>query len=125
MAFELIRRKEGEATEKQEIRHSNVQISINDWGHLVIREFDKPRISGDCEIGRENCAKEALVCCDYESGFQCEHYKTTRADDEHLLVFDRATTERLINFIFSIRSTHELKQILRALIEKQGGEMPF
>lgn len=43
MPFEIIRRKEGEMSEKQEIRHSNVQVSINDWGHLVIREFDEPK----------------------------------------------------------------------------------
>jgi len=34
MAFEFIRRKEGEESYKQEVRHRNTQISINDWGHL-------------------------------------------------------------------------------------------
>lgn len=40
MAFEIIRRKEGEMSDKQTFRHDNTQISINDWGHLVIRQFD-------------------------------------------------------------------------------------
>jgi hypothetical protein len=91
MAFEFIRRKEGETSQKQEIRHKNVQISINDWGHLCIREFDEPHMN----------------------------------DDEHLIVFDKATTERIINFIFNIRSTFELKQLLKDITKKNINDLPF
>lgn len=125
MPFEIIRRIEGEMSQKQEIRHSKVQISINDWGHLCIREFDEPEYTYDCEIGRENCPKEGeRVCRDYlNDQYQCEHYKITREDDEHLLVFDRETTEKIIKFIFSIRSTFEFKELLRKIIETNG--LPF
>jgi len=117
MSFELIRRKEGEISQKQEIRHKNIQISINDWGHLVIREFDDPQISRECNSGK---------CIDPEkSCYKCDHWKTTRIDDEHLIVFDKATTEKIINFIFSIRSTYELKQLLKSIIEKKIDDLPF
>jgi len=89
MPFELIRRKEGEISKRQEIRHSNVQISINDWGHLCIREFDKP------------------------------------GNVEHLIVFDKATTNRIISFIFSIRSTDEFKQLLKDYLCKKIDDIPF
>lgn len=94
MPFEIIRRKEGEISQKQEIRHDNTQISINDWGHLVIREFD--------DIKAFNKAKE-----------------------EHLIVFDQQTTNRLISFIFSIRSTYEFKKLLMSLISDKRDEIPF
>lgn len=111
MPFELIRRKEGEESQKQKIWHSKVQISINDWGHLCIREFDNPQKDGHCTIGRENCQKDetSVLCCDYATGYKCEHYRITRADDEHLLVFDKETTDRIMNFIFSIRSSFDMK----------------
>lgn len=127
MSFELIRRKEGEISQKQEIRHKNIQISINDWGHLVIREFDEPQLIDDCEIGRMDCYTKyngTKVCKDYASGYQCEHYKTARKDEEHLLVFDQQTTNRLINFIFSVRSTYELKKLLKDLIGNKDS-LPF
>jgi len=88
MAFEFIRQKEGEESYKQEVRHRNTQISINDWGHLCIREFDEPK------------------------------------GEEHLIVFDQPTSEQIIRFIFSIRSTYELKQLLKDIIEKSK-ELPF
>ncbi len=94
MPFELIRRKEGEISQKQEIRHDNTQISINDWGHLVIREFDDIRVPN-------------------------------KAGEEHLIVFDQQTTNRLISFIFSIRSTYEFKKLLEALIRNNRNEIPF
>lgn len=127
MPFELIRRKEGETSQKQEIRHKNVQISINDWGHLCIREFDEPKLEGDCGIGREKCIIEnngTKVCRDFATGYQCEHYKTARKDEEHLLVFDQQTTNRLINFIFSVRSTQEYKSFLKSILDKHI-DLPF
>jgi len=118
MAFEIIRRKEGEMHEKQQIQHEYVQVSINDWGHLVIREFDDPIMDkACCGVGPENCEKyrsQSEYACN-----NCEHYKLTRTDDEHLIVFDKATTDRIIDFIFSIRSSHELKQLLKDMIEKK------
>lgn len=126
MAFELIRRKEGEVSEKLEIRHLNVQISINDWGHLVIREFDKPQIDVNCELKKENCKyNDRMLCRKYADVSQCEHCKITRFDDEHLLVFDRATTEKIIDFIFSIRSTYEFKQLLKEVLGKRKDDLPF
>lgn len=89
MPFEIIRRKEGEMSQKQEIRHENTQVSINDWGHLVIREFD---------------AYSSL---------------------EHLIVFDQQTTNKIISFIFSIRSTYEFKKLLTSLISDKRDEIPF
>ncbi len=79
--FEIIRRKEGELSHKQEIRHDNVQVSYNDWGHLVVREWDKdasriyPIVAGLNEIG------------DLEKG------------EEHIIVFDKDTSQRIINFL--------------------------
>lgn len=126
MPLEIIRRKEGEISQKQEIRHKNVQISINDWGHLCIREFDEPQLKFHCEIGHENCAngKTTAVCRDLVGGYQCKHCKEIRSDDEHLIVFDKTTTEKIINFIFSIRSTYEFKQFLKDLTDKKN-ELPF
>ena len=125
MPFEIIRRKEGEISQKQEIRHKNTQISINDYGHLVIREFDDPRSEGDCSIGRENCAKEGnKVCRDFVTNYQCEHYKIARTDEEHLIVMDKETTDRLIKFIFENRSTYEFRTLLKELIKKCA-ELPF
>ncbi len=83
MAFEIIRRKEGEMSDKRTFRHDNTQISINDWGHLVIRQFDN-----------------------------------THNSDEYLIVLDKETTERIIAFIFSIRSTFEFRNLLKDLISK-------
>jgi len=124
MSFEIIRRKEGELSQKQEIRHNNVQISINDWGHLVIREFDKPRYKELCEYDREKCLIEnnATKVCKTEN-YKCEHLKEKRVDDEHLIVFDKETTGKIISFIFSIRSTYEFKQLLKDIISKNG--LPF
>ena len=128
MPFELIRRKEGEVSQKQEIRHKNVQISINDWGHLVIREFDEPQKNWECKYGYEKCIIEnngtKKACVDYSTGYQCEHYKTIRKDDEHMLVFDQQTTNRLINFIFSVRSTQEYKSFLKSILDKHI-DLPF
>jgi hypothetical protein len=91
MAFEIIRRKEGEMSDKQTFRHDNTQISINDWGHLVIRQFDN-----------------------------------THNSEEYLIVLDKETTERIISFIFSIRSTFELKNLLKDLISKNtNDDIPF
>jgi hypothetical protein len=95
MPFELIRRKEGEMSQKQKVRRKNVQISINNWGHLVVREFDEPEWKTDCEIG-----------------------------DEYLIVFDNITTKKIIDFIFSIRSTYEFENMLKNLINNKG-ELPF
>lgn len=119
MSFEFIRRKEGEVSQKQEIRHSNVQISINDWGHLCIREFDDPYFEDKCQYGCEKCTEEnegKQVCEDVFTGYKCKHLKPERTDDEHLIVFDRETTEKIIRFIFSVRSTYELKQLLKSMV---------
>lgn len=125
MPFELIRRKEGEISQKQEIRHKNIQISINDWGHLVIREFDEPHKELQCELGGgNNCVHR-----DPEAGNKeccsCLHYKYLIVyPEEHLIVFDQQTTNRLINFIFSVRSTYELKKLLKDLIGNKDS-LPF
>jgi|GEM_PF-2824770 len=126
MPFEIIRRKEGEVSQKQEIRHAYTQFSINDWGHLCVREFDKPRKEIHCELGGgNNCVHR-----DPEAGGKecssCLHYKCVTAyPEEHLIVFDKATTDRLINFIFSVRSTYEFKKLLAALISNGRDELPF
>lgn len=125
MPFELIRRKEGEPSQKQEIRHEHTQFSINSYGHVCIREFDNPRVESDCGIGRENCTKENTLCKDFrEGGYQCENYKIVHIDDEHLLVLDKPTTDGLIKFIFENRSTCEFKEFIKGLI-KNNKELPF
>lgn len=35
--IEIIKRREGEKSEKQQINGEKVQVSYNSWGHLVIR----------------------------------------------------------------------------------------
>jgi hypothetical protein len=35
--IEIIKRREGEKSEKQQINGERVQVSYNSWGHLVIR----------------------------------------------------------------------------------------
>jgi len=122
MPFEIIHRKEGEMSQKQEIRHSNVQISINDWGHLVIREFEKPTDTKKCRLGdSDNCNKNIIG----GNCWNCEHYKTiTTPGEEHLIVFDRATTDRIIDFIFSVRTNNLMKQLLENIL-KGNYELPF
>ena len=127
MSFEFIRRKEGEMSQKQEIRHSNVQVSINDWGHLVIRAFDKPEYEENCEYGREKCEEKngTMICETFPKGYcKCEYLKKIRVDEEHLIVFDKATTDRIINFIFSIRTPNFMKQLLENIL-KGNYELPF
>jgi hypothetical protein len=126
MAIEIIRRKEGELSTKQEIRHQHTQFSINSYGHLCIREFDTPpiNIGYSCLIGRENCAKDGITRACRDGNHVCEHYKEIGTSDEHLIVLDKKTTEGLINFIFENRSTHEFKELIKELIRKNK-ELPF
>jgi predicted transcriptional regulator len=117
MSLEIIRRKEGELSQKQEIRHEHTQFSINSYGHLCIREFDDPRMVNDCKIDNEGNCNERFCIND-----KCEHYKPSRVDDEHLIVLDQKTTNELIQFIFSVRSTYELKELLKGIVKT---ELPF
>jgi hypothetical protein len=124
MPLEIIRRKEGEESQKQEIRHSKTQFSINSYGHLCIREFDETNKKYVCTYGREKCYEEAngqeRVCM--AGNTLCEHYKLVPMNDEHLIVLDKQTTDDLIRFIFSIRGTFEFKELLKEIIRK---ELPF
>lgn len=79
MPAEIIFRYESEDTKKIEVRGENTQISINSYGHLVVREF-------------------------------------TGNTRDQLIVFDQATTEQIIQFVFKNRSTTEFKQFLKDLI---------
>ncbi len=103
MPFELIRRKEGEFSEKQEIRHSNVQVSINDWGHLCVREFDNNKREYFCEEYKQFvnystnppeklCGRQFCNCCK-------NLIEKVVAGEEHLIVFDKSTTKRILRFI--------------------------
>jgi hypothetical protein len=98
MSFEIIRRKEGETSQKQEIKHEKTQVSYNDFGHLCIREFDSEKHETECAIGRDNCDKGDHVCWSM-AGYKCEHHRTVRADAEHLVVFDTKTSRQIISFI--------------------------
>ena len=62
---------------------------------------------------------------DCEKGYQCPNYKITRANDEYLIVLDKATTNGLIKFIFENRSTYEFKRLLVVLIKDNESELPF
>jgi hypothetical protein len=126
MPLEIIHRKEGEGNQKQEIRHAKTQFSINSYGHLCIREFDETKKKYECTYGRQKCYEEMKgqerICMDGNNA--CEHYKLVPVNDEHLIVLDKETTDGLIDFIFSIRNTFDLKQLLRDII-KQNRELPF
>jgi len=125
MPIEIIRRKEGELSQKQEIRHEHTQFSLNSYGHLCIREFDEPKGMGECGFkgGRETCATGYERVCK-DGSYQCEHYKVARIDEEHLVVLDQKTTDGLIKFIFENRSTYEFKELIKELI-KNSKELPF
>ena len=117
MPLEIIRRKEGEISEKQQIRHRNTQFSINSYGHLVIREFDGTQTSLRCEL--EKCSETSRAC------LGCEHMKNfENPGEEHLIVLDQETTSKLIQFIFSIRNTYEYKEFLKEIIRKSC-DLPF
>lgn len=102
MSLEIIRRKEGELSQKQGIRHEKTQISYNDFGHICIREFDTERQESECGIGVENCDKESRLCYDYSIVEQCKNHKFVRTDDEHLIVLDQKTSRQLINFVVKL-----------------------
>lgn len=129
MALEIIRRKDGELSQKQEIRHECSQFSLNSYGHLCIREFDKPLKGYRCEMGDEVAEIAGTDKCagkDEEGHFNCctcDHYKLMDVlGEEHLVVLDQKATNELIQFIFSVRSTYELKELLKGIIKN---ELPF
>jgi hypothetical protein len=97
---------------------------LNNYGHLCIREFDDPKKTTDCCLpgGRAECIKDGLTKACRDGNYQCEHYKITRLDEEHLIVLDQKTTNELIQFIFTIRSTYELKELLKGIVKN---ELPF
>ena len=100
MPFELIRRKEGEFSEKQEIRHSNVQVSINDWGHLCIREFDESNEQYYCLKYNKLPKDVETSCCTRDICEGCDYFtKKTISGEEHLIVFDKRTTDRILEFV--------------------------
>ena len=127
MSLEIIRRKEGELSQKQEIRHEHTQFSLNSYGHLCIREFDGPHRDVYCGLpgGRVECAKDgpSKVCKD--RNYECEHYGNMLDGEEHLVVLDQKTTDGLIKFIFENRSTYEFKKLLTVLINNNKDELPF
>jgi len=77
--IEIIKRIDGEKAEKQQIKGNNIQISLNDWGHLAVRIIQDKTV-----LDEENC----------EYGYIAQ--KTIPADT--LVVFNREVTNRLINF---------------------------
>lgn len=126
MAVEIIRRKEGEMSEKQTIRHDKTQVSINDWGHLCVRLFDplerrllkciQPVENDDgvraCSVGDREC-------------FSCSSavYDDVQCNSEHLIVFDVATTNRIIDFIKKQNPAYDFIQFLKELAKSNG--LPF
>jgi hypothetical protein len=124
MSLEIIRRKEGELSQKQEIRHECTQLSLNNYGHLCIREFDKQHIGYACELGEfKNCVNNEAIAAGGCVGCSCMCYKSVMLpSEEHLIVLDQKTTNELIQFIFTIRSTYELKELLKGIVKN---ELPF
>lgn len=124
MSLEIIRRKEGEMSQKQEIRHEHTQFSINSYGHLCIREFDEQQPGCACELGEfKNCNNDEALSLNGCCGPSCVRGKRTMLpSEEHLIVLDQKTTNELIQFIFSIRSTYELKELLKDIVKS---ELPF
>jgi hypothetical protein len=126
MSFELIRRKEGEMSQKQEIRHQHTQFSLNSYGHLCIREFDDKQPGYRCKLGggwacdnEEAIKARACIAC------SCQHYRPVEmSSEEDILVLDHITTRSLINFIFENRSTHEFREFIKQLINRNN-ELPF
>jgi hypothetical protein len=127
MSFEIIRRKEGELSQKQEIRHSHTQFAINSYGHLSIREFNDAQKGYACELGGRNggngCVNEKAISEKGCIGLGCTHYKQVMMPgEEHLLVLDQKTTNGLIEFIFKNRSTYEFMELLKGIVKT---ELPF
>jgi len=124
LAVEIIRRKEGERSQIQDIQHEKSQVSINDWGHLAIRFFDSPIMDYGCKVGRDNCPKKDGLCLDFITNHECENYiPSCRTDDEHLIVFDQATTNRIIDFIKKQNPSYDFVQFLKELAKSNG--LPF
>ncbi len=77
--IEIIKRVEGERHKKETVRGEAVQVSYNDWGHLCVRVIqDIPTLPS------------------VDSEGKC--YEPARQADT-LVVFDKATSERIIRFI--------------------------
>ena len=66
--IEIIERREGEKSEKQQIIGEKVQVSYNSWGHLAIRVI-RPCEGGDTLIVLDKETSEKVI------GFCCEHIK--------------------------------------------------
>lgn len=91
MSLEIIRRKEGEISQKQEIRHEKTQVSYNDFGHLCIREFGEPHMQRICvrEESPDECPGSCMDCNKTE----------LQGSEEHLIVFDTKTSRQIIDFV--------------------------
>jgi hypothetical protein len=124
MSLEIIRRKEGELSQKQEIRHEHTQFSLNSYGHLCIREFEDKKKGYACDFGGfEKCINSEAKAANGCTGYSCMYYKSVLLPgEEHLIVLDQKTTDGLIKFIFENRSTYELKELLKGIIKS---ELPF
>lgn len=72
--IEIIKRREGEKSEKFQINGEKVQVSYNSWGHLVIRVI-QPLI----EDAGPGCA-------------------INEKDNDTLVVLDKQTSEEVIKF---------------------------
>ena len=94
--LEIIRRKEGELSQKQELRHDKTQVSYNDFGHLCIRGFGEVMVGRKCKINASEtiCANNSMKC------IECADYqKETEYPEEHLIVFDAKTSRQIIEFV--------------------------
>ena len=131
MAVEIIRRKEGEYSQKQSIRHEKEQIGINDWGHLVVRMHNGTSKRVICHLPTEKTEHGYAACThmNYPQPFCCGDCKHAEymdvQDEEHLIVFDRDTTNRIISFIQKMNPSHDFIQFLKQMANKKADDMPF
>ena len=80
--LEIVKRAEGQRSQKESVRGSDVQVSLNDWGHLVVRVITEAQVPvhdpGDFDPSKD-------------------HYAELPGDI--LVVFDKETSSRIIRFI--------------------------
>lgn len=95
--IEIIKRCEGEKSQKEQVNGENIQISLNDWGHLAIRVIQEKAVYTE-ENSREDHIAQKIIPADT------------------LVVFNHDVTNRIINFC---------KDRINKLPQHDYDEIPF
>lgn len=59
--IEIIKREEGAMSEKEDIRGWNMQVSYNDWGHLVVRVIHSNTPMADTLVVFDKSTSERII----------------------------------------------------------------